>query len=91
MAAGVTDRLWKCPSFGTGVRKSGVSYPEEMKDKDWEARFRISDAKPWPRWILWFLILLIPIPSEPAWLWWLLVGIGATVLFVILGKPENSK
>lgn len=75
---------WK---LGTGVRKSGVSYPVEV-DKDWKARFELSERRSWPQWILLLIFLLIPIPFVSLWLQ---LVIGVAIVAIALATAKKKK
>ena len=58
--------------------------------KDWGARFKLSDRKPWPKWPLILLIILLPINGFGHW--WLRFGffIVLIVLIYLVTLPSRS-
>jgi hypothetical protein len=58
-------------------------------NEDWEARFKPDERRPWPRWLLWLVIFLIPISFGP---WWFRIAMLVVLVGVILlGIGSKSK
>ena len=71
-----------------GVRKSGVSYPVDV-DKDWKARFELSERRSWPQWILLLIFPLIPIPFVSLWLQ-LVIGVAIVAIALAIAKKKSQ-
>ena len=74
----------------TGVRKCGVSYPVEM-GKDWEARFKPSERREWPPWILLLLFLLFPIPFVSLWIQLVIAGVIIIGAMAFARKKQRQR
>ena len=73
-----------------GVRKCGVSYPVEM-GKDWEARFKPSERREWPPWILLLLFLLFPIPFVSLWVQLVIAGVIIIGAMAFARKKQRQR
>jgi hypothetical protein len=56
-----------------------------MRDKDWEARFKLGEPKPFPDWLVWAVILTIPLGP-----WYMELAITAAVALIAFFKLRKQ-
>jgi hypothetical protein len=56
-----------------------------VNDKDWEARFKLGEQKPFPDWLVWALVCIIPLGP-----WYVEIPITATVALIAFFKMRKQ-